>query len=75
MDSSTINPSTFKLLDQATLQQVPPSIPDGVHYNEPTKVATFTPAADLQNGRTYEATITSGVKDQAGNTLAQQTSS
>lgn len=71
MDSSTINPSTFKLLDQATLQQVPPSVPDGVHYDEPTKVATFTPAADLQNGRTYEATITSGVKDKAGNTLAQ----
>jgi hypothetical protein len=71
MDSSTINPSTFKLLDQATLQQVPSSVADGVHYDEPTKVATFTPAADLQNGRTYEATITSGVKDKAGNTLAQ----
>ena len=71
MDSSTINPSTFKLLDQATLQQVPPSVPEGVHCDEPTKVATFTPAADLQNGRTYEATITSGVKDKASNTLAQ----
>jgi Big-like domain-containing protein len=71
MDSSTINPATFKLLDQATLQQVPPSVPDGVHYDEPTKVATFTPAVDLQSGRTYEATITSGVKDKAGNTLAQ----
>jgi hypothetical protein len=71
MDSATINAGTFKLLDQVTLQQVPPSDPDGVHYDEPTKVATFAPAADLQNGRIYEATITSGVKDKAGNTLAQ----
>ena len=71
MDSITINPDTFKLLDQVTLQQVPSLVPGGVDYDEPTKVATFTPAAALQNGRIYAATITAGVKDKAGNALAQ----
>jgi hypothetical protein len=71
MDRATINPNTFKLLDQVTGEQVPPLTPSGVDYDEPTKVATFTPEAPLENGRRYGATITSGVKDKAGNTLAQ----
>jgi hypothetical protein len=36
-----------------------------------SKVATFTPGGPLQNGRRYAATITSGVKDKAGNALDQ----
>jgi hypothetical protein len=71
MDSTTINPNTFKLLDQDTLQQVPPLVPSGVDYDETTKVATFNPAVVLEHGRRYGATITSGVKDKAGNALAQ----
>jgi hypothetical protein len=71
MDRATINPNTFKLLDQDTLQQVPPLVPNGVDYDETTKVATFTPANDLQYGKRYGATITSGVKDKAGNALGQ----
>ncbi len=71
MDGATINPSTFKLLDQVTGDQVRPSVSDGVDYDEPTRVATFTPATALENGRRYGATITSGVKDKAGNALAQ----
>jgi hypothetical protein len=67
MDRATINPSTFKLLDQHTLRQVN----GDVDYDVRTRVATFTPAAPLENGRTYEATITAGVKDMAGNALAQ----
>jgi hypothetical protein len=67
MDPVTINADTFKLLDQNTLQPV-----DGeVNYDEPTRVATFTPAAPLENGPVYEATITAGVKDQSGNALTQ----
>jgi Big-like domain-containing protein len=67
MDPVTINADTFKLLDQNALQQV-----DGnVAYDESTRVATFTPAAPLENGPVYEATITAGVKDQSGNALAQ----
>jgi Bacterial Ig-like domain len=67
MDPASINPNTFKLFDPATLQPVPGS----VAYDETTRVATFTPAAALQNGRTYAATITANVKDKAGNTLAE----
>ena len=37
-----------------------------------TGVATFAPAAALQKGRLYAATITAGVKDEArGNALAE----
>jgi len=67
MEPATINPNTFKLLNQRTLRQVK----GDVNYYVPTRVATFTPAAPLENGRTYEATITAGVKDLADNTLAQ----
>ena len=71
MDPATINPNTFKLLDQVTGNQVPPLSLGGVDYDELTKVATFAPADRLENGRRYGATITSGVKDKAGNALAQ----
>jgi hypothetical protein len=71
MDHATINPNTFKLLDQVTLEQVPPSVPSGVAYDETTKVATFTPEDPLKSGKRYGATITSDVKDKAGNTLVQ----
>ena len=71
IDPATINPNTFKLLDQVTGNQVPPLPPSGVDYDEPTKVATFRPVAALENGKRYGATITSGVKDKAGNALDQ----
>jgi len=71
MNPATINPNTFKLFDPTTLQQVQPKVPSGVDYDETTRVATFTPAAALQNGRTYAATITAGVSDKAGNALAE----
>jgi hypothetical protein len=77
MEPATINPNTFKLFDQVALEQVPPFVPSGprdpsgVGYDETTRVATFTPADPLQNGRTYSATITAAVKDKAGNALDQ----
>jgi len=74
MDRATINLSTFKLLDQSTVDQVPPAVRDGVVYDESKKVATFSPAADLVPGRRYGATITSLVKDKAGNALAEDES-
>src|SRR5215217_7459337 len=37
MDSSTINPNTFKLRERTTLKQVPPPGPDSVHYDELNK--------------------------------------
>jgi hypothetical protein len=71
MDGATINPNTFKLLDQSTGDQVRASVPNGVVYDESTKVATFSPASALENGTRYGATITSAVKDKGGNALAQ----
>jgi hypothetical protein len=57
IDSESINPITFKLLDQATLQQVPPSVREGVVYDEDTRRATFTPAQPLENGESVEHSI------------------
>jgi hypothetical protein len=75
MDKVTINEATFKLVvlggDQENVVSVAPKVPSGVQYDEATKVATFTPASDLQYGKRYGATITSGVRDKAGNSLAQ----
>jgi hypothetical protein len=75
MDKVTINEGTFKLVvlggDQDDVTSVSPKVPSGVQYDEATKVATFTPADDLQYGKRYGATITSGVRDKAGNSLAQ----
>ena len=71
MDSVTINPNTFKVLDQDSLEQVHPAVPNGVHYDETAKVATFTPADPLANSTTYGATITADVRDKAGNRMAQ----
>jgi hypothetical protein len=67
MDRASINASTYKLLNQNGLAEV-----DGrVGYDVPTRVATFIPSNPLQNGGIYEATITAGVRDSAGNALAQ----
>ncbi len=41
-----------------------------VTYDAITKIATFTPNANLANSTLYTATITTGVKDLAGNALA-----
>ena len=67
MDSVTINADTFKLLDRTEIKQIVGS----VVYEVPTRMATFTPDKPLDKGKTYAATITAGVRDQAGNTLAQ----
>jgi heme/copper-type cytochrome/quinol oxidase subunit 2 len=75
MDEVTINETTFKLVvlggNQDDVEPVSPRSPGGVRYDEATKVATFTPASDLQYGKKYGVTITSGVRDKAGNSLAQ----
>ncbi|MEO7802867.1 MAG: Ig-like domain-containing protein [Ginsengibacter sp.] len=62
MDSSTISSSTF------TVKNGNASIAGVVTYAG-TK-ATFTPANDLLNNTTYTATVTTGAKDEAGNSLA-----
>ena len=69
MDAATVNSTTFSLLRQGTTTPVAAS----VSYNAGALTATLDPAADLQAGATYSATVrggSSGVKDSAGNALS-----
>lgn len=61
MDASTITTATFTLSDGAG------AITGTVNYSGTT--ATFTPSDALQYSTTYTATITTGVKDLAGNAM------
>jgi hypothetical protein len=68
--ASTITASSFTLKKQGATTSVGASI----GYDEPTKKATLTPNSDLEAGATYTATVQGGpggVKDLAGNALAQ----
>jgi hypothetical protein len=64
MDPTTINPTTFTLKVGTT------PIAGTVAYNAPTHTATFTPTPSLPSSAIVTATITTGVKDVAGNRLA-----
>src|SRR2546427_2110903 len=61
MDASTLNTSTFTLMQGTT------PVACTVSYSGVT--ATFTPAANLAPLTTYTATISTGTKDLAGNAL------
>ncbi len=61
MDASTITTATF------TLMQGTSFVSGTVSYTGTT--ATFTPSSNLISGTTYVATITTGAKDLAGNSL------
>lgn len=62
MTAASFNAATFTLSQGAT------PVPGAVTYSGSS--ATLTPVADLAASTTYTATITSGVKDAAGNFLA-----
>ena len=62
MDPATINTSTF------TLKQGTTAITGTVTYSGTQ--ATFTPASDLEQGKIYTGTVTTGTKDLAGNALS-----
>ena len=62
MDASTITASTYTLMQGTT------SVSGFVSYSG--KTSTFTPAINLLPNTLYTATITTGSKDLAGNTLA-----
>jgi hypothetical protein len=68
MDASTISTTTFKLVKQGTSTPVAAT----VSYDVATKTATLDPSAGLKRGAVYEATITTGAKDEGGNPLAQE---
>jgi N-acetylneuraminic acid mutarotase len=62
MDTATITPATFSLRDQS-------SNPVSGTVTFANGIATFAPASPLANLASYTATISSGVKDLAGNTM------
>ena len=62
MNPTTITTATFSLKQGSTV------VPGTVTYSDST--ATFTPSAPLSTGTIYTGTITTAVKDVAGNALA-----
>lgn len=62
MDPATLNQATF------TIKQGSTPVTGVVTYSGNT--ATFTPASNFLSGKTYTATITTGAKNQAGTSLA-----
>ncbi len=71
MDTSTINATNIRL----TLTSTSAVVPGTVTYNAATNTASFTPTSQLANNTGYTLTVTTGVKDVAGNALAAQSSS
>ena len=65
MNPTTVNATTF------TVKQGTTAVAGTVSYSGTT--ATFTPTAALSAGLVYTATITTGIKDEAGNALASNT--
>ncbi|MGA9725236.1 MAG: Ig-like domain-containing protein [Candidatus Binatus sp.] len=68
MDSTTVNGTTFTVLETVGIIQVP--VPGVVTYSTIGDTATFTPSSVLDPSATFTATITTGVTDLSGNSLA-----
>jgi hypothetical protein len=66
MDASTVSDQSF------TLSKAGSTVSARVTYDQNSRTATLDPTEDLQAGATYDAKITTSVKDQAGNALAQE---
>jgi Big-like domain-containing protein/fibronectin type III domain protein len=71
MDTTTINSTNIRLSVTSTSAAVAGT----VSYNTATNTATFTPTSPLSNSTGYTLTVTTGVKDVAGNALAAQSTS
>jgi len=65
LTASTLTTSTFVLRDE-----VGNIVPSTVSYNASTLTATLTPSSPLTFSTPYIATLTTGIKDLAGNALA-----
>ena len=68
MDPATITSTNIVLRNTGTSAVVPAT----VTYNSTTNVATLTPTGPLSNSTGYTLTVTTAVKDVAGNSLASQ---
>src|SRR6185369_11674965 len=62
MDTATLTAETF------TLKQGNTPVPGKVTSTDAT--ATFAPAREFEKGKVYTATVTTGARDLAGNSLA-----
>jgi hypothetical protein len=73
MDASTITATTFKLV-KLNANGTTTKVTADVRYDDATKKAILDPdpANNLDLGRTYKATVTTGAKDLAGNALDQK---
>ncbi|MCZ3389635.1 MAG: Ig-like domain-containing protein [Actinomycetia bacterium] len=68
MDASTINGTSV------TLSGPSGAVAASVGYNSTSFVATLTPSAPLATGASYTATVSTGVKDVAGNAMSNSVS-
>jgi hypothetical protein len=68
MKASTITTTSFTLSSDAG------AITGTVAYNDITKTTTFTPSANLNNGTTYTATLSTAITDAIGNPLVSDNS-
>jgi probable HAF family extracellular repeat protein len=71
MLASSINGTTFKLFRKGSTTKLAATVsyPD---LNSPSYTAKLDPRDSLHSGVTYKAVVTTGAKDLAGNSLAQQ---
>ena len=67
MKANTINTTNFTLRKSGTSTNLSAT----VTYDSATRRATLNPSANLQSGATYVATVMTGAKDLAGNSLDQ----
>jgi len=67
--SKAMDPGTISTLTFAVTGPGAAPVTGTVAYQVPTKIATFTPTSNLAPSTTYTATISTGVKDVAGNAL------
>ena len=70
MKASTINDTTFTLVEKGTTTKVPATI----SYSATSQMGRLNPTSNLKHGVTYTARVGTGAKDRAGNSLDQNTS-
>ena len=63
MDVSSLTNTNFAILNGTS------SVPGSITYDVPTKTVIFAPSINLNPGSTYSVTLTTGVKDVAGNSM------
>jgi hypothetical protein len=72
MQASSVNATTFELLQRGTKTKVGATVRT---YSASTRKATLDPTNSLQRGATYDARLTTEARDLVGNHLDQNSSS